>query len=164
MEIGTRPQLILSLNLFRKLFGYLYKMRNHCISMEVNTRVIVTQKVKMQKKAHLHQEILIRIKPSVPVISCSDGEQKHSNIALLECAPSKCILFPFLRPRAWRCRRKPRVLSGGTEWDKVHPDIFCPLGLLPPVSSFPMPSLSLFLHSFPHILSRCLKDQRYGVG
>lgn len=113
METGTWPWLILLPNLFRKLFGCLSKMRNHYISIEVNSRVIVTQKVKMRKEAHLHQEILTRVKSSVCVVSHPDREQKRSNISFFECAPFKCILFPFLRPMDWRWRRKPRLLSGG---------------------------------------------------
>lgn len=142
MDTGTWPRLIRLLNLFRKLFGCLSKMRNHYISMEVNSRVIVTQKVKMRKEAHLHQEILTRVKSSVRVVSRPDREQKRSNISFLECAPFKCILFPFLRPMDWRWRRKPRLLSGGMEWDKVLPNV--PLPTLPSSSCFILsPALSV---------------------
>lgn len=148
MEIGTWPWLILLLNLFRKLFGCLSKMRNHSISTEANSRVIVTQRVKMLKEAHLHQEILTSIKPPVQVDSRSNQQQKCSNIAVLESAPFQCILFPFLRPRGRRWRRKPRLLLGGMRWDKVHPNVLCPLFFLlfhPFPTPFPFHSCSFML-------------------
>lgn len=117
MGIGTWPWLILLLNLFRKLFGCLSKMRNHYIPMEMNSRVIVTQTVKIWKKVYLYREILIVTKPSTHVASCPNWEQGSSNIALLE-SWNKWTLFLFLRQRAWRWRRKPRLLSGvgGVGW------------------------------------------------
>lgn len=60
MEIGTWPWLIVLVNLFGKRFGCLCKMRNHYIFMEVNSKVIATQKVKMWKETHVHQKIRTR--------------------------------------------------------------------------------------------------------
>ena len=139
------PWLIVLLNLYRKLFDCLSKMRNHCISMEMNSRVIVTQTVKIWKKDHLCQEILTWIKPFKHVASCPNPEQGSSHIALLESTPFKYTLFPILRQRAWvRWRRKPRLLLrwDGAGWStpkllSTQPPSSCSIPVLPSFPPFP---------------------------
>lgn len=125
------PWLIVLLNLYRKLFDCLSKMRNHCISMEMNSRVIVTQTVKIWKKDHLCQEILTWIKPFKHVASCPNPEQGSSHIALLESTPFKYTLFPILRQRAWVRVEKKAKASFEVGWGRmkytqtsVHPASF----------------------------------------
>lgn len=91
-------------------------MRNHYISVEINSRVIVTQTAKIWKKAHLYQKILAGKNYSYIYI--------HVQVQSKEVLTSFClnlllsnILFP-IEAKSLKVEKKVKTsFGGGMGWN-----------------------------------------------